>query len=165
MRAYEGETCTIYRANWGLFAQPLLIWGMISSIFGLFILIAIGAEWRRTGTISDTWWQALPLLALLGGVIAYNLVMLRRRPLLLISAGGIGYITPNCSLWTDWANVERLDLQALPVLILRQPGAMTGWCGGNQLFGETWIPLWVFDYAPRSALGNDLRARAPHLFQ
>jgi hypothetical protein len=164
-RAYEGETCRIYAANYWLTLMPFVLSGMLTIAVGLTLLIALGAELARTGALSNQWLTVLPVVGLFGVVIGVNAWAMRRRPRLLVSSNGIGYITATCSLWTEWANVEQLSLQTMSVLILRTPGTMTGHFTHNSSFTDRTIPLWIFDYAPRSALDKELRAYAPHLFK
>lgn len=131
---------------------------------------AIGFAYVSTRSLLSTAFCALPIGLFFVLVVTY-LSYLARRTSLVLAPHGLEYHTPNLTLRTTWENVAQIIEDPItPRLVLRQPAPVEqrrslapDRAGGQAIAGKA-IPLRLFGYSRRSALGLDLQHYAPYLF-
>lgn len=88
----------------------------------------------------------------------------QQNPSLVISPRGIEFHGPGFKLVTDWDNLKKIRMTYKPVLILRRPATIHGVVVLYRFNMSREIPLDIFDFDLYSAIAQDLRTYAPHLF-
>jgi len=164
--ANTSETATIYRplAIWHAGANAVML--VLLMIMIVVVAIMILSNYKRTGAMTPGDLILPTVLLGLGGIA---LLRVRRTPdtiFLKVSARGIEYHSAQLVIQTNWENVESLIADPIsPALGLSRPAAthMSLLLGRDLSTGRR-IPLSAFDYSPHSALAQDLRRYAPHLY-
>lgn len=108
-------------------------------------------------------------LVILAGALAIALwqgAHYSEKTTLILSEHEVEYRTPSLVLRTSWDNIEAIrGGPAFPVLQLKTPVDIgIPVLLRRDLTSDHQIPLYRFDYAPQSALAQDLKHFAPHLF-
>ena len=160
------ETATIYRPQvaWRVGANALILPLLAIVIF--FLVVQFFSIYKRTGTITL---GNLIVPVILVGLGSIALWRARRTPdtiFLKISPSGIEYHSAQLVIQTTWDNVESLIVDPLaPAIGLARPAAthMSPLLGRPLSSGRR-IPLSAFAFSAHSALAQDLRRYAPHLY-
>jgi hypothetical protein len=164
--ADTSETATIYQplAVWRVGAQALIL--PLLLIMNLFLGIIMLSNYRRTGsiTLGDAFFPIV--LVGLGSIALWRAKRTPDTIFLKVSPSGIEYHSAQLVIQTTWENVESLIADPLaPAIGLSRPAAthMSRLLGRDLSTGRR-IPLSAFAYSPHSALAQDLRRYAPHLY-
>lgn len=162
----EREATKIYRAAavWKNGALAILL----PLLFALTLIpcLRLLSTYQRTGNIQLSGF-ILPII-----VASICLLVLRRARrtagaiVLTLSPSGLAYHSPQLVIETTWENVQALSDDPLaPALWLKQAAAThrSPFLQRDLASGRC-IPLSAFNYSRSSALAQDLRQYAPHLF-
>jgi hypothetical protein len=135
-------------------------------VFVIVLLVIIRGGLRRGGVVLGAALVALIVVGVVGWLVWRHVRGQADNTFLVLSSAGIAYYGARIVIKTTWSNTKSIsDVSAMPYLLLHEPAATyIGLIGSRDLFADTRIPLYMFDYSMHSELARDLRRYAPHLF-